>query len=248
MFTTTELRVATLAERPDLDTAMLTMEASWPDYIRPEPMLITWAFERHAQHQLVLLDDDDNVVARAASVPFAWDGDPASLPDTGWDEALRQCMLDTYAERELTALCALEIAVVPGKRAQNLSGRTLEALAAHARGCGFTDIVVPVRPSNKHAEPHLSMADYVARTRTDGLPNDPWLRVHVRAGGQILKICPASMTIAGSLAQWRGWTGMPFDTSGLVVVPDALTPVEVSVEHDRAVYIEPNVWVRHRLG
>jgi hypothetical protein len=225
---------------------MLTMEASWPDYIRPDPMLIGWAFDRHAQHQLVVLDGDE-VVARAASVPIAWDGDPASLPDTGWDEVLRQSMLDTYAGRELTALCALEIAVVPGKRARNLSGHTLAALADHARRSGFADVVVPVRPSHKHTEPHLPMADYVARTRDDGLPSDPWLRVHVRAGGQILKVCPVSMTIAGSLAQWRGWTGMPFDTSGPVVVPDALTPVEVNVEHDRAVYIEPNVWVRHRL-
>jgi hypothetical protein len=92
------------------------------------------------------------------------------------------------------------------------------------------------------------MTEYAARTRPDGLPEDPWLRVHVRAGGQILKVCPVSMTIAGSLSQWRGWTGMPFDTGGPVVVPGALTPVEVSVEHDRAVYVEPNVWVRHRLS
>ena len=94
----------------------------------------------------------------------------------------------------------------------------------------------------------MPIAEYAARTRPDGLPADPWLRVHVREGGQILKVCPVSMTIAGSLAQWRGWTGLPFDTSGPVAVPGALTPVEVSVEHDRAVYIEPNVWVRHRSG
>lgn len=225
---------------------MLTMEATWPEYIRPEPTLINWAFDRHARHQLVVLDGE-RVVARAASVPFAWDGDPASLPDTGWDEVLRQSMLDTYAGVELTTLCALEVAVVPGERAQNLSGRTLGALAENARRSGYRDVVVPVRPSHKHTEPHLPMADYVARTRPDGLPSDPWLRVHVREGGQILKVCPVSMTIAGSLAQWRNWTGLPFDTSGPVVVPGALTPVEVSVAHDRAVYIEPNVWIRHRL-
>jgi hypothetical protein len=241
-----DLPVVSLADRPDLEKAMLTMEAFWPAYIRPDPVLITWAFERHARHQLVVLDQDE-VVARAASVPFAWDGDPASLPDTGWDEALRLCLLDSYAGRELTALCALEISVVPGRRARNLSGGTLAALADHARRCGFTDVVVPVRPSHKQDEPRLRMVEYLARTRPDGLPADPWLRVHVRAGGQIIKVCPVSMTIAGSLAQWRGWTGLPFDTSGPVVVPGALTPVEVSVEHDRAVYVEPNVWVRHRL-
>jgi hypothetical protein len=241
------MHVVTLAERSDLRDAMLNMEASWPEYVRPHPMLINWAFDRHARHQLVVLDEGE-VVARAASVPFAWDGDPASLPDTGWDEALHRSMLDTYAGAELTTLCALEVAVVPGRRARNLSGLALAALTENARRWGHTDVVVPVRPSHKHTEPHLPMADYIARTRPDGLPSDPWLRVHVREGGQIVKVCPASMTIAGSLAQWRGWTGLPFDVSGPLVVPDALAPVEVSVEHDRAVYVEPNVWVRHRLA
>ncbi|HEV2780416.1 MAG TPA: N-acetyltransferase [Actinophytocola sp.] len=241
-----DLRVVTLADRPDLRDAILTMEAHWPEYIRPEPVLITWAFDRHARHQLLVLDGDE-AVARAVSVPFAWDGEPGSLPDTGWDEMLRQSLLDTHAGAELTTLCALEVAVVPGQRARNLSGYTLAALADNARRAGYTDVVVPVRPSHKHLEPLVPMAEYVARTRPDGLPSDPWLRVHVREGGRILKICPVSMTISGSLAQWRGWTGLPFDTSGPVTVPGALNPVEVSVEHDHAVYIEPNVWVRHQL-
>ncbi|MFG2466148.1 N-acetyltransferase [Streptomyces canus] len=243
----TELHVASLAERPDLETSMLTMESSWPDYIRPDPTLVHWIFERHAQHQLVVLDDTKTVVARAASAPLAWDGNPGSLPDTGWDEALRQCMTDTYSGHRLNALCALEIAVVPGHQSRNLSGRTLQALKDHARSQGFADLVAPVRPSLKHTTPQLTMAAYAARTRPDGLPEDPWLRVHVRTGGQILKVCPASMTISGSLAQWREWTQLPFDTSGPVEVPGALTPVVADVDQDYAVYIEPNVWVRHRL-
>lgn len=243
-----ELHVASLAERPDLESAMLTMESSWPAYVRPDPILVHWVFERHAQDQLVAFCNDEEVVARAATVPFCWDGDPDTLPDTGWDEALRQCMADSFSGRELNTLCALEIAVVPGRRAQNLSGRTLRALADHARRRGYRDIVVPVRPSLKHDEPQLSMDDYIGRTRPDGLPFDPWLRVHVRAGAQVLKVCPVSMTISGSLAQWRGWTGLPFDTSGPVEVPGALAPVVVDAERDHAVYVEPNVWVRHRLS
>lgn len=242
-----ELRVAGLDQRPDLETAMLTMESSWPAYIRPDPVLVHWAFERHARHQLVVLDDQDVVMARAASVPLSWDGDPDDLPDTGWDEALRRSMADTYTGRELNTLCALEIAVIPDRQAQHLSQRTLRALNDHARDAGYRDVVGPVRPSAKHTRPQLSMGDYAARTRPDGLPEDPWLRVHVRVGGQVLKVCPVSMTISGSLAQWRGWTGMPFDTSGPVEVPGALAPVTVNLEHDHAVYVEPNVWVRHRL-
>ncbi len=55
------------------------------------------------------------------------------------------------------------------------------------------------------------------------------------------------MVISGSLAEWREWTGLPFDRSGEVLVPGALTPVVCSVEHDHAVYVEPNLWLRHAL-
>jgi hypothetical protein len=55
------------------------------------------------------------------------------------------------------------------------------------------------------------------------------------------------MTMAGSTAQWREWTGLPFDTTGPVTVPEALIPVQCDVAQDYAVYCEPCVWVHHRL-
>jgi hypothetical protein len=55
------------------------------------------------------------------------------------------------------------------------------------------------------------------------------------------------MTIAGSLADWLRWTGMKFDRSGEVTIAGALVPVTVSLEHDYAVYVEPNVWLRYAL-
>jgi hypothetical protein len=105
----------------------------------------------------------------------------------------------------------------------------------------------PVRPNRKDREPEIGMADYLARLRPDGLPADPWVRTHVRLGARIVKICPVSMTIPGTLAQWREWTGLPMAESGAVAVPGGLIPVHVAVEHNHAVYVEPNVWMHHRL-
>lgn len=47
-------------------------------------------------------------------------------------------------------------------------------------------------------------------------------------------------------AQWRAWTGLPFDAAGPVHVPGALAPVRCEPEQGYAVHVEPNVWVRHR--
>ena len=53
--------------------------------------------------------------------------------------------------------------------------------------------------------------------------------------------------IVGSIADWSRWTGMSFDRSGEVSIAGALMPVMISLERDCAVYVEPNVWVRHAL-
>jgi hypothetical protein len=41
---------------------------------------------------------------------------------------------------------------------------------------------------------------------------------------------------------------MALERSGDVEVPGALSPVHVCLEQDHAVYVEPNVWIHHRLG
>ncbi len=123
----------------------------------------------------------------------------------------------------------------------------LDALRQRAGALGYRQMFAPVRPTAKHLEPFTPMAAYVARTTPEGLPADPWLRVHAHAGGRIVKVAPTSMVVAGGLADWRRWTGMGFASSGPVAVPGALVPVHVSLEQDHAVYVEPNVWVRHAV-
>lgn len=148
---------------------------------------------------------------------------------------------------EPDTVSAIEITVQPDRQGQGLSGRMVAAMRDNARGRGFRELVAPVRPTAKHHEPATPMAEYAFRTRDDGLPFDPWLRTHVRAGSVIDSVAPASMVVSGSLAQWREWTGLPFDTDGWVDVPAALVPVRCVPDHDYAVYVEPNVWVRHAL-
>ncbi len=111
---------------------------------------------------------------------------------------------------------------------------------------GHSTLYAPVRPNGK-TDAHQPMTEYVEQLRDDGLPHDPWLRVHVKAGATIVQVAPRSMVIAGTLAEWREWTGLQFDTTGDVIVPKALVPVHCDVRHDHAVYVEPNVWVRHDL-
>lgn len=148
---------------------------------------------------------------------------------------------------EPNLLCDLQIVVNKAQMGRGISSLILKELILTGKKEGFKKLVIPVRPSMKSTYPLMEIDEYIKWFRDDVLPFDPWLRVHVRAGGTIVKPCHKAMTIGGTFAQWEEWTGMKFKDSGEYVVPGALNPVRASKEHDRIKYIEPNVWVLHSL-
>jgi GNAT superfamily N-acetyltransferase len=242
--------VVTLADRPELAEAARTMPTGVPLFMLNDPM--SWNFASlgtlFPAYQLALLDDEETVIGRGSSAPIPWDGTPADLPDQGWDDVMGRAVRAHLAHRPTPAVAAFQIVVRPELRGQGLSRLVVIAMRDNARLRGHTSLVAPVRPNGKDLDPMIPMEEYARRVRADGLPMDPWLRVHARLGATIVKVCPASMAIAGSLKQWREWTGLPFDQDGMITVSGALAPVHVSIAHDRAVYVEPNVWMRHDLG
>jgi GNAT superfamily N-acetyltransferase len=252
------LGVSTLAERPELRAQLFSAEfdSAWPEFMRHDPTALlyygTEALDRYLDFALAAVDKDepDRVIARGFSVPFAFRDGTAGrneLPLGGWDAVIGWADADWRAGRRPTVVSALEITLLAPYRGRGISKLMLEAMIANMWARGFGDLYAPLRPSDKHKEPLVAFADYMARTRADGMPQDSWLRVHVRAGGRIVRIAPYSMVIAGTLAEWSGWTGMNFVSSGDIIVPGALSPIHVSREHDHAVYIEPNLWVHHRV-
>lgn len=239
-----DLRICVLADRPDLLDAGYDFDSPWPEFMRHDPVgnLYYNLTEKFADCILVAEDEAGTVVAQAYSAPFKSFG--MDLFDDGWDGAIRRAVRTKLSGDTPDAISAIEISVRPDLQGKGLSKVMLEAMRANAARLGFDELVAPVRPNGK-ADPSVPMSDYAFRVRDDGLPVDPWLRVHVRAGGRIERVAPRSMVIPGTLAEWREWTGLPFDTPGPVHVPKALAPVLVDLEHDHAVYVEPNVWVRH---
>lgn len=247
----TGLTITTLADRPELTGSVWDISDTWPEFMLQDPvgyLLIARLVDELPEYVLVATGDDGRLVARGFSVPFALHRDGrGELPAGGWDQVLLWAFSDLRHGVKPDTVSAIEITVAAGRQGKGVSGSMLAAMRHNAQRRGFGELVAPVRPNAKHREPGTPFDDYVRRLREDGLPFDPWLRVHARAGGRIASVAPVSMTIAGSLAQWRAWTGLPFDSSGEVHVDGALVPVRCDVERDHAVYVEPNVWVRHSL-
>jgi len=190
---------------------------------------------------------DGRVVARGMTVAYSMEREGRSaLPASGWDAVVRWAHFDRLDGAAPTHVSALEVVIATDMKGIGLATLMVEAMRKNVNGLGFTELVAPVRPSQKHLVPREPMHQYVNRMRPDGLPEDPWMRIHARLGAETLSVCPTSMTITGTIDEWADWTGSRFEHSGDIVVPGALVPVHVDLEQDHAVYVEPNVWMRHR--
>jgi hypothetical protein len=244
-------RFVTLAQRPDLHSALTAFP---DDGVAPflyqdatSVALFVGLVERHPEFTVFGLDEASGEPrAMMCTLPFTGPAD-GSLPPGGYDAVLLSAAGDALAGRRGTRVSALFATVVPTERGRGLSGELVRATMRTVASHRYEALVAPVRPTEKHHHPQATMSEYAARTRADGLPADPWLRVHARLGGTIVGVAPRSMTISGTLEEWREWTGLPFDSTGPVSVPGGLVPVQCDAVHGTAVYTEPNVWVRHDL-
>ncbi|MEU1853620.1 N-acetyltransferase [Streptomyces sp. NPDC019990] len=242
-------KISNLADRPDMREQVVGMADSWPEFV-VQDLVGAAHFPRIAaelpEYVLFAEDEQGEVVANAFSVPFALHTEGRGrLPANGWDTVLVWAFSDLRRGVRPDTVSAVSVSVVPRAQGRGLSALMLSAMRDNARARGFREVVAPVRPNAKHLEPWTPIEEYAQRVRPDGLPQDPWLRVHARSGAGIDSVAPASMTVAASLDDWRRWTGLPFDTSGDIEVPGALVPVRCEVERGYAVYVEPNVWMRH---
>jgi hypothetical protein len=240
--------VVTLAARPDLTEAMWQMPTTWPPFMLEDPVAEVWFGRLPAvfgEYQLVALDGDGAVVAKVNSVPFAWSGRrrrPAGprlgrRPGAG----VRRAGGRRAADGGLAAR---------GPRRAGPAWRGAQRAAARG-GRGEHPPARAARPVRAGAadgeEPGAADAD--GRVRRAGAGRRPargpvaaGARAPRRAGGRRLPGLDDGARHARAVAEW---SGLPLAESGAVDVPGALVPVHVAVEHDHAVYVEPNVWVHH---
>ncbi|MGG0937669.1 hypothetical protein ABHN11_16440 [Brevibacillus centrosporus] len=150
-------------------------------------------------------------------------------------------------KQQPNTLSALMISINPAYRGLGFSRQMVTAMKEIAIQNGLTYMLAPVRPSFKHKYPLTPMEKYIRWQTPEGAPFDPWVRTHWKLVAKIMQVASESMFIKGNVAQWESWTGMRFPESGTYMIPDALTPVQIDVEKDEALYIEPNIWMQHFL-
>ena len=229
----------------------LTKEV-WPEFMMHDSVANeNWRelFDRFSEYQLALYDTKNHRVAGMGnSFPLRWDDQFEGLPEGGWDWAFQEAVHHHKQGIQPNVHCAIQIVVRPDYRSQGLSMTMVQAVRALTKSQGLKSLIIPLRPSEKHKYPLASLDDYITWKTEQGLPFDAWLRVHLRAGARIVKVCHESKTIRGTCAEWEQWTGLKFPQSGDYLIAGALNPIEVNIEQDEGIYIEPNVWIVHEVG
>lgn len=223
----------------------------WPEFMLHDQVaneLWHELLDRFADYQLALYDTQNNrVAAMGNSFPMRWDDTLENLPETGWDWAFAEAVRNHREGISPNVHCAIQIIIHPDYQGQRLSAPIIESVRAVTVSNRLPALIIPLRPSEKSKYPLISLDDYLTWTNEAGLPFDPWLRAHTRLGARIVKACHASKIIRGTRAEWEAWTQMKFPHSGRYVIPGALVPIEMNVEKDEGVYVEPNVWIVHEV-
>jgi len=225
---------------------------AWPEFMLHDQVaneLWHELLDRFAESQLALYDmKDHRAAAMGNSFPLRWDDSLKNLPEEGWDWAFTKAVQDHKQGISPNYHCAIQVVIHPDYRRHSLSAAMIDAVRAVTRAKGLQALIIPIRPSEKSKYPLTEIDDYIAWKNEDGLPFDAWLRVHARLGGKIIKTCHESKTIRGTRAEWEEWTRMKFPQSGEYVLPNALVPIQMDIEKDEGLYIEPNVWMLHEIG
>ena len=233
------------------DQAGNLSEVCWPEFMLHDPIANeNWheLFDRFEAYQFAMLDIETNrMAAMGNSLPLYWNQPLEELPELGWDWVFLKAIEDHRNGVTPNIQSAIQIAIHPDYQSQGLSMRMVKAMGAIGKSKGFRHLVAPVRPNQKSKYPLICIDDYITWKTDEGLPFDAWLRVHVRAGARIIKPCHEAMTIRGTRIEWELWADLKFPQSGEYHIPGALNPMQMNVEKDEGIYVEPNVWMVHKL-
>jgi len=243
------LRVEQTNSRPWTDEQMEALfSEGFPDFITSDQEVkkyISQVRDFFKAFDIVLVDEFENPVGTGWGVPINWTGSSVDLPNTFAD--VLRLSIETYQSHELPNTFVICGAVVhPEFKGSGVADDLIRALTDLAIGFGIKKVIAPIRPTLKHLHPLMGIEEYASWFREDGLPWDPWLRLHIRLGAQIIGLAPIAQTMTNSVEQWEKWANLKMPHSGQYIIENGMSPLHIDLEKNIGTYVEPNIWVRHK--
>jgi len=218
---------------------------AFPPILAESPIILAYwqrLENNYPQHQHYLMSTDGELIGFMNTVPFRFEKQLEELPQEGWDWMLAKGLKDFENNHEASYLGGLQVIVRKKYQKQGFSKKIINHCREHLSD--KLKLVIPIRPIKKHEFPSMPMDDYLKLKDHDNI-FDPWIRVHMSGGAQIIKVCEKSMTIEGDLKFWEKMFGRKIETSGEHILSGALSPILIDMENNSGVYMEPNIWIKY---
>jgi hypothetical protein len=238
-----------LDQNPNLKSQIEELsKLSWPEFLLHGDVR-HWSslFNIFDNYQLAFIAEQAKAIAAGHTVPFVWDGSLDDLPEN-LDILLHRAVQDYNSFKKPNCLSALAVMIHPDYRKENLSARMIEAMINLGKEHGIENLLAPLRPTLKSKYPEMPFDEYINMQTRNGELFDPWIRVHLRMGAEVLKIMRGSIKVIGTVSEWEQWTGMKFPDSGQYLIEGGMQPLIIDKEKNYGVYTEPNLWVRHTIA
>jgi GNAT superfamily N-acetyltransferase len=199
-------------------------------------------FTHFPEYQLIYEDKNGEIIGFANTIPLYYDNEFSCLPDTGWDWLIAKGHTDYESGRQPNLLGGLQIGVNPKHRSRGYSKILLAKAKALQQSKQLSRFILPIRPTMKYLHPEVNMEEYMF-WKEGGKIYDPWIRTHLKSGAQIIKVCPEAMRVEGKIEDWEKWSGIHFKKSGKYPIEGGLSLVDIDMERDKGLYLEPNIWI-----
>ena len=145
------------SQRPELwDRIAGLSQEVWPEYnLHGNVLNHYWGdlYDLFPEYQFILYDPNaDDVLAKAHTIPVAWDGELADL-GSGIDASIAAGFALKAEGGSASALCALAAEIPPRHRDRRLASVVLEQMSALASSAGLGYLIAPVRSTGRSAIP-----------------------------------------------------------------------------------------------
>ncbi|MCD6578385.1 hypothetical protein J7L48_02820, partial [bacterium] len=188
---------------------------AWPIFLNEDAVVKKYwrtIYSKYPEFQLLFKIDSD-YVGIGNSAPIYWNGKIEGLPN-GFDDALKTIV---GKNENPNTLCGMAAVISRDHLGKGISYKIIEGFKELGKKCGYSNLILPIRPILKPEYPTIAFENFINWKKND-LPFDPWLRVHIKLGGKMLKVVNSSMVIKGTVSDWERWTSMYFGETNKYIV------------------------------
>lgn len=235
----------------------------WPEFLTMKPDLEIivphepYQYDRYNQQRYFIWGireiESNRLVACINSLSIDTHKEQEVFDQGGWQWALRASLED----EQVNTLCLTSVTVAREFRGLGFATLLVCSAKEQAKSLKFHNLLVPVRPTEKHRFPELSLEQYLTpfyqlnSQDNDFLDKekfyDPWIKLHLKQGATLLNICEQSMVITASIRWWEERTNTSIAQLSEIHFPLGLVPLKIDQKNNMATYAEPNIWMKYSI-